>query len=90
MLFYLKTTILKLKLKTFLKSLFWHIALGLPKSSQKTIDHRFNICLSCSSYDKKNKQCLECGCNISNKKIFLNKLAWADQQCPLNKWTSLL
>lgn len=27
-----------------------------------------------------------CGCNVNNKKIFLNKLAWADQECPLGKW----
>jgi hypothetical protein len=29
---------------------------------------------------------MECGCNINNKKIFMNKLAWADQKCPLGKW----
>jgi hypothetical protein len=78
-----------LKFKTFLKSLFWHISRGLPKSTQKTIDTRYSICLECNSYDMLNKQCLECGCNISNKSIFLNKLAWADQQCPLNKWNKL-
>jgi hypothetical protein len=27
-----------------------------------------------------------CGCNVNDKKIFLNKLAWADQKCPLEKW----
>jgi hypothetical protein len=42
--------------------------------------------MACDSYDATNKQCSECGCNISNKSIFLNKLAWADQKCPLNKW----
>ena len=75
-----------LRLKTFLKSLFWHIGHGLPKSGQKIIDHRYNICNSCDKFDKHNQQCLECGCNINQKNIFLNKLAWADQKCPLNKW----
>jgi hypothetical protein len=75
-----------LRLKTFIKSLYWHIARGLPKSGQKEILYRYSICLSCDQYDAKNKQCLECGCNISNKNIFLNKLAWADQECPLGKW----
>lgn len=27
-----------------------------------------------------------CGCNVNRKKVFLNKLAWADQECPLGKW----
>ena len=75
-----------LKFKTFIKSLYWHINNGLPKSSQKTIDHRYSICLACTSYDTKYSQCMECGCNINNKKMFLNKLAWADQYCPLGKW----
>lgn len=74
------------KIQTFLKSLFWHIYSGSPKSSQAEIEARYNICTDCSSYDSLNKQCLQCGCNISNKKIFLNKLAWADQSCPLKKW----
>lgn len=72
---------------TFLKSLIFHIWSGFPKCSIDQIKHRFNICLSCDSYDGVNEQCLQCGCNINNKKIFMNKLAWADQQCPLNKWS---
>jgi hypothetical protein len=80
---------LKYRIQTFLKSLFWHIYSGFPKSSQTEINRRYNICLTCPSYDNKNLQCLECGCNINNKKKFLNKLAWADQSCPLNKWEKL-
>jgi uncharacterized paraquat-inducible protein A len=75
-----------LRIATFLKSLFWHIYSGSPKSSQTLIEHRFFICSACEFFDHKNKQCLQCGCNISNKKIFLNKLAWADQQCPIGLW----
>lgn len=71
---------------TFLKSLWWHISLGMPKSSQKEIDDRYSICYSCDMFDSNNSQCLVCGCNINKKKIFLNKLAWADQKCPINKW----
>ena len=71
---------------TFLKSLFWHVSLGMPKSTRSQINKRFEICSSCDMFDTKNSQCLICGCNINTKKIFLNKLAWADQKCPLNKW----
>lgn len=74
------------KIKTFIKSLFWHIYNGFPKSSQDLINARYSICLECDLYDSKNKQCLECGCNINQEKVFLNKLAWADQKCPINKW----
>lgn len=78
-----------IKFKTFLKSLFWHVSRGLPKSSKSTIQYRYSVCLSCDSFDKINSQCLECGCNINNKSVFLNKLAWADQKCPLNKWEEI-
>lgn len=76
--------ILLIRIKTFLKSLFFHIQAGLPKSSQLMIDNRYDICLSCDKFEK--NQCLVCGCNVTNKKVFLNKLAWADQKCPLEKW----
>jgi hypothetical protein len=72
---------------TFLKALFWHIYSGFPKSSQEEIDHRHGICVNCNFFDHKNSQCLQCGCNLSNKKEFLNKLAWADQACPIGLWS---
>lgn len=77
------------KILTFFKSLLFHIYNGSPKSTQEQINYRYAICLACDSYDHSNKQCLECGCNINNKKIFMNKLAWADQYCPLNKWNKI-
>lgn len=58
----------------------------MPKSSTQQINYRFNICSSCDKFNKEKSQCLICGCNINNKRMFLNKLAWADQKCPLNKW----
>jgi uncharacterized paraquat-inducible protein A len=78
------------KLKTFFLSLWWHIWAGFPKSTQEQINTRLNICKSCEMYDIKNSQCLVCGCGLSDKKIFMNKLAWADQNCPLDKWKSVV
>lgn len=75
-----------IRLKTFILSLIWHISRGLPKSDKAIIAYRYSCCISCDQYDPNDKICLQCGCNISNKKAFLNKLAWADQHCPLNKW----
>jgi len=74
------------KILTFIKSLFWHAYSGFPKSSQILIDHRYDICFNCDKFDIPNSQCLVCGCNINQKKMFLNKLAWKDQKCPENKW----
>lgn len=78
-----------LKVVNFIRSLFLHTYHGFPKANKKQIDNRYQICLSCDQYDKNNEQCLVCGCNINNKAIFMNKLAWADQECPLKKWTKI-
>jgi uncharacterized paraquat-inducible protein A len=74
---------------TFFKSLFFHIWAGFPKSTQTEINYRLSICQSCEMYNKDNQSCMICGCNINNKKIFLNKLAWADQKCPIEKWKEI-
>jgi hypothetical protein len=78
-----------LKVSVFLKSLLFHIGAGFPRSTQKQIDLRYNICMGCDRFNKKDNECMECGCSINQKKIFMNKLAWADQECPLKKWMKL-
>ena len=74
------------KFVNFIKSLIWHVYAGFPKSSQKLINQRYEICNSCEYLSKIKNQCLVCGCYISQKKIFMNKLAWKDQKCPKSKW----
>lgn len=71
---------------TFLKALAFHASLGFPKSTKHQIETRYRTCLGCDQFDKVNSQCLVCGCNISKKSKFLNKLAWKEQKCPLEKW----
>jgi len=78
-----------LKIKVFLQSLWFHVARGLPKCTQQEILQRYLVCLSCQDFDIQNSQCGVCGCNISQKKQFLNKLAWADQKCPKDKWDAI-
>lgn len=77
------------RIRTFFKSLFWHVWSGFPKSTVEQIKQRYNICIDCEMFDSKNSQCLICGCNLSTKKVFMNKLAWADQECPLKKWKKI-
>lgn len=79
------------RIKTFLKSLLFHIYSGFPKSSKEQILYRFDICSkACDMYNKKDQTCMMCGCYVNDKKIFLNKLAWADQECPLGKWKKIV
>jgi hypothetical protein len=70
----------------FTKAIIQHIRYGMKKSSHGDIHTRYSICYTCPSVSPQKDQCLECGCYISKEKKFLNKLAWKDQKCPLNKW----
>jgi uncharacterized paraquat-inducible protein A len=80
---------IRLRILTFLKSLWFHVYNGFPKSTKDEIIYRYNICLSCEYFNQKKSECNVCGCNINNKSVFLNKLAWADQECPKNKWPKI-
>jgi len=78
-----------IKLNTFLKSMLFHVWYGFPKSTQSEINDRYNICLACNKFNKEKSECGICGCAINNRKIFMNKLAWADQECPDKKWNKI-
>ncbi len=79
------------KIKTFLKSLWFHVWSGFPKSTQEEINFRFKICTDgCDMYNIEDSTCMMCGCNLNTKKMFMNKLAWADQECPLGKWKKIV
>lgn len=58
----------------------------LKKCSIDEIEHRFAICASCEYY--KNNTCEKCGCYLVRDQVYMNKLAWKDQECPLGKWKS--
>lgn len=79
-----------LRIKTFLKSLLFHVYRGFPKSTKEEIIQRYSICISCNEFNQTLKECGICGCNVNDKRIFMNKLAWADQECPLGKWSKII
>jgi len=75
----------------FTKAATKHVCNGSPKTSLAVIQERFAICAGCDSFEstgKGNGKCLEikCGCNLANDERPVNKLRWADQECPLKKW----
>lgn len=72
-----------------MKSLLFHVYRGFPKSTLDEIHSRYAICNGCSEFDSKRSECSICGCTINKRKTFLNKLAWADQECPLGKWQKI-
>lgn len=80
---------LLLRIQTFLKSLFFHVWNGFPKTTQSEILDRYSICIECTDFNRKKSECGICGCAIDKKSKFLNKLAWADQECPLGKWSKI-
>ena len=52
--------------------------------SEEQINERMNICQGCEFFQ--NNTCLQCGCALSRDKVYMNKLLWADQSCPIGKW----
>lgn len=79
-----------IRIQTFIKSLFFHVWNGFPKTTRLEILDRYQICESCEDFNKEYSQCNICGCAISKKSKFLNKLAWADQECPKQKWLKIV
>ena len=72
------------KLKNFALSAIKHAVNGMPTCTQEEINERLEICKGCKWF--RGGRCAKCGCACGNNKKFLNKLAWADQKCPIGKW----
>jgi len=82
------------KAVNFVKASAQHVVKGRPRASLKVIQERFAICTKCEYFLSRNKQageCLHprCGCELSSRDVKRNKLAWADQKCPIGKWTAV-
>lgn len=68
----------------FSKAAASHAMAGNPKCTDAQIQERYDICKTCEFF--KNNICTKCGCSLVREKIYMNKLAWADQSCPVGKW----
>lgn len=77
---------LLLKASNFTVAAISHFLKGNPTCTQEEIDQRFTICKSCKLFTGVACAHKRCGCNINDQQIYLNKLAWKDQACPLEKW----
>jgi len=80
------------RISNFAKATVEQISEGNPKCTQEEIDRRYKICSSCPLFiagsEPETGVCshTSCGCNLNRKQIFLNKLAWGSQQCPIGRW----
>ena len=80
----IKSPSLSKRLKNFTVSTIKHVAKGMPTCTQEEINERLAICDKCKWF--RGGSCRKCGCSCNSNKKFLNKLAWADQECPIGKW----
>lgn len=77
------------QVSNFLPALANHVLSGSPKCTQEEIEGRLAICRECPLFVANTCLHNSCGCTISDKQTFFNKLAWADQKCPLSKWIAI-
>jgi hypothetical protein len=66
-----------------------HLLRGVPTCTQEEIDARLAICRGCPLFDGAICTHRDCGCRVNRRGKFLNKLAWADQACPIKKWNAI-
>jgi hypothetical protein len=67
-----------------------HLLRGAPRCSQEEINARLDVCRGCPLFDGTICRHGACGCRVNGRRRFFNKLAWADQSCPLDKWTAIV
>lgn len=69
-----------------------HAIAGNPVVTEEQLKQRLDICQQCPLF-KRNQTDVggvcthsSCGCNVQDNLDYLNKIAWADQECPIGKW----
>lgn len=76
----------------FAKAAVQHAINGYPTVTEEKMRERLDICRSCDLFKPNANQvggiCTHesCGCTIQDNLNYLNKIAWADQKCPIDKW----
>ena len=69
-----------------------HAAAGNPKVPVEVMQQRLALCKECPLFKQNENElggvCTHstCGCTIQDNMNYLNKIAWADQKCPVDRW----
>lgn len=80
------------KAVNFAKAAIAHAAAGNPTVSEDKMKERLAICKACPLFKPNNNKAggvcthSSCGCGIQDNLNYLNKIAWADQECPTGLW----
>jgi hypothetical protein len=88
----IQTPDLSTRLTNFTKAVVEHVRNGNQVVSQDVMRSRLAICRECPLFKTKMNEvggiCTHesCGCTIQDNLNYLNKIAWADQKCPIDKW----
>lgn len=72
------------RFKTFTVAFWKHLRHGLPTASLPDQEARLAICMGCSDLDKEAMRCTACLCKVEGR--IINKLKWAKEKCPKDKW----
>lgn len=69
-----------------------HAIMGSPVVTPEVLKERLDICKACPLFKPNQNEvggvCTHssCGCNIQDNLDYMNKIAWADQECPIKRW----
>ena len=75
------------QVKNFSIAAITHFLGGSPTCTQAEIDARRLSCLQCTEFRPVDNRCAACGCPATQShEKYVNKLAWADQYCPVGRW----
>lgn len=82
------------KIENFTLAAGEHLKNGSPMVSEEVVKERLDICKNCPAKLYRNMEngiggvCIHesCGCSVKDSVEYFNKLAWADQKCPLGYW----
>lgn len=80
------------KATNFAKAAISHAKAGNPTVTEEQMKERLAICKACPLFkpnqNKAGGVCTHssCGCSIQDNLNYLNKIAWADQECPTGLW----
>lgn len=83
------------RINNFTTATVKHIKSGRPHCSDEQRKERFEICKSdkCGMFVKRGDGGIcahqKCGCILRSEGWFMDKLSWADSECPLGLWKSV-
>lgn len=61
-------------------------AAGMPRRTPVEVDHIRFICRECEFFDGDICTHKRCGCSVKQGRWWGDKVAWATEHCPVEKW----